>query len=203
MDDEALDRKGTRRMRRFFDLTDNMRVRRRWHLRTPRDEQGMEVDPWQFSEGRRVEPQGTIHFPVKPDGVTLEFTLDSFATPVVHQRLVHLFERLGLQEDVQFIPVQVEGHEGEGPYFILNTLRTIRCIDDARCQEVRFWEPEHGRPDKVGKYRVVSGMRIDPAKAGDARIFRPWGWPVALIVSEDLKEAMDAEGITGTQFEEC
>jgi hypothetical protein len=162
---------------------------------------GQSINPWPFCDGQRIESQGLIRFPVKPDGVSLEFTLASFSIPVVHQRVVHLFERLGHHEDVQFIPVQVEGHGG--PYFILNTLCTIRCIDDARCQEVQFWTPDSARPDKVGEYRVVSGMRIDPTKVGDARIFRPWGWVGALIVSEDIKEAMDAEGITGTKFEEC
>jgi hypothetical protein len=52
----------------------------------------------------------------------------------------------------------------------------------------------------VGEYRVVAGMRIDPDKVGDARIFRPWGWTVALIVSEELKQAMEQEGLTGTRF---
>lgn len=46
-------------------------------------------------------------------------------------------------------------------------------------------------------------MRIDPAKVGDARIFRPWGWTVALVVSEDLKNAMEEAGLTGTKFEEA
>jgi hypothetical protein len=115
----------------------------------------------------------------------------------VHGRVAQLFERMDVQ-DVQFLPAQVEGHAG--PYFILNTLRVIRCIDDARCEEVRYWKPENGQPEKVGEYRVVAGMRIDPTRVGDARIFRPWGWPVALIVSEDLKQAMEQEGITGTQF---
>ena len=182
----------------YFDLTDNMRIRHRWHLRTPRDAQGLEVDPWQFCEGQRVEAQGTIRFPVKPDGVALDFTLDSYATPVVHERVVDLFQHQRVQ-DVQFIPVQVEGHKG--PYFILNTLRTIRCIDDARCERVEYWKPEDGQPEKVGRYHIVSGMRIDPTQVGDAHIFRPWGYNGALIVSEDLKDAMEAVGITGTKFE--
>jgi hypothetical protein len=45
-------------------------------------------------------------------------------------------------------------------------------------------------------------MRIDPAKVGDARIFRPWGWVGALLISQDLKQALDQEGITGTRFVE-
>ncbi len=43
-------------------------------------------------------------------------------------------------------------------------------------------------------------MRIDPAKVGDANIFRTWGWVVTLIVSERVKRAMEAEGITGAKF---
>jgi hypothetical protein len=45
-------------------------------------------------------------------------------------------------------------------------------------------------------------MRIDPSKVGDAKVFRPWGWTVALIVSEEIKEALERIRATGTQFEE-
>lgn len=186
-------------MSSYFDLTDNMRIRHRWYLSGPVDETGKELeDPWQFRKGQRVEALGTIRFPVNPDGVELDFTLNAFATPVVHERVVDLFQHQRIQ-DVQFIPAEVEGHKG--PYFILNALRTIRCIDDARSERVDYWKPEDNRPEKVGRYRLVSGMRIDPTKVGDAHIFRPWGWNVALIVSEALMDAMEAVGITGTKFE--
>jgi hypothetical protein len=136
---------------------------------------------------------------VKPDGVVLDFSWAAFSIPVVHLRFVELFERLGVYE-VQLLPVQVEGHSG--PWFILNTLHIIRCINDSRCTEVQYWQPEDDQPEKVGKYRYVAGMRIDPAMAGDIRIFRPWGWSQALVVSEHLKDAMEKEGITGTKFVE-
>jgi hypothetical protein len=48
-------------------------------------------------------------------------------------------------------------------------------------------QPEDSRPDKLGEYRAVHRMRIDPAKVGDARIFRPWGW-------------IEAAGLSGTRF---
>ncbi|ATB40027.1 hypothetical protein CYFUS_005475 [Cystobacter fuscus] len=186
-------------MPRYFELEDDMRIEGRWHLRHPLDEHGQKINPWRFTKSQWLEPQGTIRFPVKPDGLTLDFTVDAFGTPVVHGRMVQLFERLGIQE-VQFLPAQIEGHMG--PFFILNTLRTIRCIDDARCEEVQYWKPEDGQPEKVGRYRVVAGMRIDPLKVGDARIFRTWGFSLGLIISEDLKQAMEAEGLTGTRFVE-
>lgn len=181
----------------YFELRSDMRIPGRWVLKSPIDEHGEEVDPWQFTESRALEVQSQLRLPVSHPGRELDFSLTGLGVVVVHGRVVQLFERVGIQ-DVQFLPAQVEGHSE--PYFILNTLRVIRCIDDARCEEVRYWKPENGQPEKVGEYRVVSGMRIDPAKVGDAQIFRPWGWPVALVVSKDLKQAMEAEGITGTRF---
>ncbi|XHF10467.1 hypothetical protein NR798_47730 [Archangium gephyra] len=185
-------------MPRYYELRDDLHHPGRWHLRSPVDEHGQKLNPWQFTESRRLEPQGHIRFPVRPDGVTLDFTQDAFANPVLHARVVQLFEHMGIQE-VQFLPVQVDGHPG--PYFILNALRILRCIDEARCAEVQYFTPEDGQPEKVGEYKYVRGMRIDPAKAEGARVFRAWGWD-ALIVSEDLKQALEHEGLTGPVFTE-
>jgi hypothetical protein len=183
----------------YFKLMDDRRSHSRWHLGTPVDEQGQEIDPWQFDEGRVLELGCMPRFPLDTPGDPLDFCWAAFTILVVSSRFVQLFERLNVR-DVQFIPARVEGHSE--PYFILNPLRVIRCIDDARSEEVRYWKPEDGQPEKVGEYRVVAGMRIDPTKVGDARIFRPWGWRVALVISEDLKLAMEQEGITGTRFVE-
>jgi hypothetical protein len=184
-------------MKRYFELRSNMRVPGRWVLSSPVDEHGQEADPWQFSEGRVLDLEARLRLPVSHTGRELDFSHTGLGVVVAHERVARLFERLGIQE-AQLIPAQVEGHAG--PYFILNALRIIRCIDDARCEEVRYWKPEDGQPEKVGEYRVVAGMRIDPTKVGDARLFRPWGWTVALLVSEDLKQALEHEGITGTRF---
>ncbi|HYO53092.1 imm11 family protein [Archangium sp.] len=182
---------------KYYDIFDNMRIPGRWHLKMPVDAQGEWIDTWQFKEGRVLDIKGPIRFPVKPVGVALEYTL-SMGVPVVHRRVVSLFERLGIQKEVQFIPVEVEGQEE--PWFILNALQVIRCIDDARCEEVFYWRPEDGEPDRVGQYKNVRGLKVDPAKVGEANIFRPWGWLVVLIVSERVKMAMEAEGIIGTDF---
>ncbi len=186
-------------MPRYYELADDRYHPGRWHLRSPVDEHGQKINPWQFTEGRGIESQGLIRFPVRPDGVELDFSWAAFSIPVVSSRFVQVFERLGIQE-VQWLPIQVEHHPG--PWFILNTLRVIRCIDEARCEEVRHWKPEHGEPEKVGQYRSVAGLRIDPTQVEGARLFRPWGWRVALLVSEDVKDALEREHITGTRFTE-
>jgi uncharacterized protein DUF1629 len=186
---------------KYYEMYDNKYIPGRWHLRMPLyDEGGGEddfFDIWQFKEGRVLDIKKPIRLSVKPAGSALEFS-HAIGTPVVHQRVVSLFERLGLQREVQFIPVEVEGQTE--PWFILNALRVIRCIDDARCDEVFYWQPEDGRPEKLGGYKNVRGLKVDVEKIGDAHIFRPWGWLVVLIVSEHVKQAMEAEGITGARF---
>ena len=186
---------------KYFELFDDMLIHDRWDLGDPVDEQGREIDPWQFKKGRFLELQGTPLLPLAYSGLALDFTTTPLGIPVVHARLAALFERLGIQNQVQLMPARVEGHFG--PYFILNILHIIRCIDDARCEEVQYRTLEDGDPDRVGEYRVVAGLRIDPSKVGDAHIFRPWGWRIVIIVSEHLKQAMEEVGVSGTKFTEA
>ena len=130
--------------------------------------------------------------------MVLDFNLTTLAIPVVHGRVVRLFERLGLQGEVQFLPARVNGQADT--WFILNVLKIIRCIDDERCEQVEYWKPEDDNPEKVGQYRVVAGMRIDAGKVEGIHIFRPWGWRVVMVVSQYLKQALEEEGVTGMRF---
>lgn len=182
---------------RYYEIYDNRRILERWHLRMPVDARGEWIDTWQFNEGRILELPAPIRFPVNPKGVALEYTL-AMGIPVVHRRVVPLFERLGIDKEVQFISAEVEGQAE--PWFILNPLQVIRCIDDTRCEEVVYWRPEDDRPDKLGEYQNVRGLKVDPSKIGAANVFRPWGWLVTLLVSERVKHALEEECITGIDF---
>lgn len=188
-------------MRRFFDLMDDRRAPGRWHLGSPEDKEGRKLNPWQFEKGKVLELGCVPRFPLDIPGTPLDFCWAAFSIPVVHSRVIQLFSRLSLHGEVQFLPARVEGHAE--PWFILNALRVIRCIDDARCGEVQYWKPEDNRPDKLGEYRAAHGMKVDPALVGGAHIFRPWGWRVALVISEELKQALEHEGITGTRLVEA
>lgn len=183
---------------RYYKIYDDKYIPGRWHLRMPLGRENELFDTWRFHEGRVLNIEGPIRLSVKPAGIPLDFS-HALGIPVVNRRVVSLFERLGIGE-VQFIPVEVEGQSE--PWFILNALQIIRCIDDARCEEVLYWRPEDGEPERVGEYRNVVGMKIDPARVGGTHIFRPWGWLVVLIISECVKRAMESEGITGTDFVE-
>ncbi|MFP2898341.1 imm11 family protein [Corallococcus sp. 4LFB] len=183
---------------KYFDLSEHV-AEGCWCLGHPLDDQRQELDdPWQFSVGEPAHFKGQIKLPLDMEGESLDYSHAAFGTPVVNAKLAALFQELA-PTDVELIPVEVD--DRAGPYFILNALRKFTCIDTEASAEVDYWSEEDGIPEKVGKLFSISDMRIDPSKVGDAKVFRPSEWRVALIVSEDIKAAMERAGITGAVFE--
>ena len=183
---------------RFFYLSDDVSVPERWDLDTPTDEQGRELDDYLFKKGEPIAIAGRLRIPIRAyDGEVLDFTEAGISVPIVSAKAAAIFSELA-PNDIQLIPVDVEAHPE--PFFILVCTRVVKCIDDAKCSSVEYWQPEDGRPEMTGTYRSVYGMRIDPSKVGDTQVFRPWGW-VGLMVSEKIKQALEHVGATGLHFE--
>src|SRR6476659_3836626 len=59
--------------------------------------------------------------------------------------------------DVQVIPAEIEGQLDQ--FCIVNVTRLVRCIDDQKSKEVRYFTPdcEEVFRDQVGEYRAVRG----------------------------------------------
>ncbi|SEN23976.1 hypothetical protein SAMN05444354_1352 [Stigmatella aurantiaca] len=184
---------------RYFDLVAELSAPGYWELGKTLDERGQEVWPWLLMQGEPAAFEGRLKLRIRSPGKPLDFSFAAFDVPVVSARVASLLtaEAPG---DVQLLPVDIDSQAE--PYFLVNVIRAVRCIDDRASAEVQHWTEEDGEPDRVGEYRAVHGMRIDPAKVGDAKVFRPWGWTVALIVSEDIKEALERAGVTGVKFTE-
>jgi hypothetical protein len=184
--------------KRFFDLADDVYVPHRWHLASPIDRQGRKVQDWDFKRGTPVQGEDRLKIPVKIAGNPLDFSEAGLRVPVVHVKVASLLAERA-PGDVQLIPADIEGQPDQ--YLVLVATRLIRCIDEA-ASEVSFWKPEHGVPEKVGHYMGVDRMRIDKTKVADVKVFRPEGWSSALLVSEEIKDALERMGATGTRFEE-
>jgi hypothetical protein len=184
---------------RYFELSDDMRILDRWELGNPLDKEGREIWHGHFSQGIPMEISTPARIPLYSPGRALDYTTTALGIPVVHAKVKEAFERIRIQDQLQFFPTTIEGQPAS--YFLVNVLRVIRCIDDVRCEAVFHYTEEDEEPERVGEYRNVRGLRIDPSQVGDLHIFRPWGWQLSIIVSERVKEALDA-GITGARFTE-
>lgn len=183
---------------RFYRLVDDVYFPRRWHLATPLDRQGHKVDCWDFTKGTPVQLEGRLRIPIERAGRPLDYSEAGVMVPVVHVKAASAFIELAPQE-VQIIPADIEGQPDQ--YLVLVATRSIRCIDES-ASKVQFWKPEDGLPDMVGKYYAVDDLHIDTAKVENAKVFRPEGWEVALIVSQDIREALETLSIIGAKFEE-
>lgn len=184
---------------RYFRLSDDVYIPGRWELGKLSDQRGEEVWPALLMRGEPAQMESRLTAPVKIAGQPLDFSHAAFGIPVVHVRIASALMELAAG-DVQFFPVDIPGHPDQ--YLVLNVTRLVKCIDNQASEEVRYWKPEDGRPEKAGQYRAVYGMRIDPSKVGNAQVFRTWGWTVALVVSEGVKKAMESLGASGAKFQE-
>jgi hypothetical protein len=183
---------------RFFELADEVNFPRRWHLAMPRDPQGLKVDDGQFRVGTPVHLRDRLKIPVERAGQSLDFTEAGISIPVVHVRIASIFAELAPQ-DVQLLPVDVEGQPDQ--YLILVATRLIDCIDEKASRFDR-WMPEEGEPHTIRRYSIMYELRIDKAKVGSSKVFRCEGWTGPLIVSGEIREAMERMGATGTRFED-
>jgi hypothetical protein len=185
---------------RYFLLKEDVKAGA-WFLGDPVDALGQKVeDIWAFTEGRPVQVHGRLNIPIIEPGRRLEFSVAGVgATPIVHVRVASILAELA-QDDVQLIPVDVEGCPDQ--FLMLMATKLVRCIDETASREVQRYGPDDGRPEKLGQYQSVAGLRIDSAQVGDARVFRTWGWTIALVVSEDIKNALERAKVEGATFEE-
>ncbi len=192
----------TARAARYFDLHDDFRIPGRPELSDPVavDARQKLDSVWLFTSGAHVRNVGKLRLAVKPPGPPLDFSLAGAGlTPVVSARVASVFRELA-PHDVQVLPVEVE--DRREPFFILVATRLVRCIDERACAEVVHYTADDSPPERVGHYRSVQGLRVDPSKTNGARVFRTWGWPVSFIVSEGIKEALEHAGVTGARFAE-
>ncbi|MGB7268748.1 MAG: DUF1629 domain-containing protein [Albidovulum sp.] len=151
-----------------------------------------------FTDAVPYRDKCPLTVPISNPGKPLDLSFAAHDMLVVSKRLgAALDDVCGNQ--TQRIPVTVEG--SEEPYEILNILETAACLDEER-SVVMYWGPEDDRPDKIGLYRMVAEIRIRPERLRDRDILRIAGWPLAVIVSERVRAAIEASGFTGARFED-
>lgn len=180
-------------MTRYFRLLDDVTVPKRWHLGSATLADGTEP---RLRAAIRFESSETPSIPVTHTGRVLDFTITSFAVPVANRRLTDAVTDVA-GADVQPIPVNIAGQPG---MFVLNTLRTLRCVDELHSEFIKWTKQDH-RADLAGQYRQITKLVLDEAKIPrDAQIFRIEGSLVELIVSAAVKDAMERVGCLGAKF---
>jgi hypothetical protein len=182
---------------RYFEVNDdNLRFPDRWFLDEPLTKTGEPIDGRDFVHGQPYLGPVPVHMPIQQEGRRVPFSLAAFDMPVVTQEIAQLVDQIAPGE-VEIFPVTIAS--SVAGYSILNVIHREACVDESRSEILR-WKPEDGRPDKVGRYRMLSDLTVDPAKTKNRHIFRVEDYVIILIVSERLKTALEQINDLGIVF---
>lgn len=167
-----------------------------WFLDEPRTVAGKDIDAREFTSGIPYLGPLPAIVPIQKYGREVEFHLAAFEMPVVSMAVANTICRLA-PGDVQCFPIEVPG--AAGSYQILNAVYSLNCLDEDRSEFTR-WQPGEHRSDLVGQYRMISTIRVNPAKTSDHHVFRIKNWNAALLVSGIIKDALGAIPQLGVAF---
>jgi hypothetical protein len=180
----------------YFEVNFDHTIVDAWFLNEPRTAEGTEIDARVFIDGVPYWGPAPARLPIFKEGRALNFHLASFDMPVVSLPVSEILREMAF-DDIELFPVSVDGHQGA--YFVLNVVHSAACLDLTK-SDVLWWQPEDGRPDKVGGYRQVADLTIDPSRVPGHNIFRLLGWEISLIVSQRVRDALIALPDLGVLF---
>lgn len=130
-------------------------------------------------------------------GELSDFLPNDFGWLLVSEKVARVFLRMA-NEFVELIRFSSPGifFKIEGDYFLVNILTLPRCVDFER-SESRWSRNLDGVNYISSIYKLVlDGSRI-PKGCG---IFRPGEYPVALLISEEIRRALVSSGVSGVRF---
>jgi hypothetical protein len=178
---------------KYYQIVDDPRIDDRWVLGTP----AAEPDAFEASWLGMRQPLPVRDYQVKVlrPGREVDFVLSASQVPIVSENLREVLEGLG-DPCVQFLTVRIDA--AVGTYFAVHAHRHLQCLDETRSKFSR--QPGDkappGRP-----YLAVYMFMVDPRHIpDDAHMFRIADWRPPVIVSEVMKDRIEASRSRGPAF---
>lgn len=172
----------------YYRLKDNVEYPNRWYLGDILD-----VNNWDLASDV-PEIDRELEIELYQDGEEMDFTLSEvYGIPVVSRKVK---KELECYSEVRFIPLLLEGVES-GQYFAMVTKSVVECVDEESSEFQKFEINDPVRPDKAGDYRAFMVLRLNQNNIGDVNIFRLKKFETAIIVSERVRNKLEAIGVTG------
>jgi hypothetical protein len=163
-------------------------------LGAPLDSSGT-IDARRFTDCEKFGAPGeSLKIPVVEHGRRPEFAFGAFDMPVVAPQLGNRLRDLA-PEAVELIPAIAGGTECH----ILNVFDCVDCIDEDRTVGEK-WPADSPRADRIGQYRTIVHLFLDPRRVSGRHIFRVQGWQVALVISDRVVEQLSRRDLDGIRL---
>ena len=181
-------------MTKYYELDEDLYFPGRWVLDDPVGAD--HCDGREFRYGNPIIINCPLRAPIHTPGKALDFSYSLSDVPILSERIANAIRDL-VGGRAQLFPVDVD----ELSHFeILNATAVIECFDESR-SEFTKWRESDGRPDRIGQYRMVTKLCLDPSKIPpDLHVFRVKGWKIALIVSQAFVDAILPLNPTGVKL---
>lgn len=138
-----------------------------------------------------------LRYEARKGGRVYDWNWGLFLLPIIRSAIAEqLLEVAGA--DVELVPLEVPGVEE--PMSVVNILSRPDCVDELRSAEVRRFTAADGDPERVGKYKWVGGLIVDPLRVGGANLFRVAGYEIAMVASRRFVDVARRAAWTGIDF---
>lgn len=126
-----------------------------------------------------------------------DYINNPFGYTIISERFANLLKELGIAPKTECVSATVINHKGrrvETPYVLMNILGCHDCLDFGKTVgKVDALEPQF--------FQWIDRLELDPAKLAETdHIFRVQAFPRLLLVSDWLKQQIEAVGLTGIRF---
>lgn len=184
------------RSKQYYQLVDDQNLANRWFLKGPVDQHGNRIKGEVFRVAQHVEVETPLVIPIRRPGDRLDWTFADFDMPVLSKSTAGVLSEI-LGSKSHMYEAHVEGCDEA--YYIFNARSCVSCVDEMKSEFIK-WTPEDGIPSKVGQYRQISRLIVEPNQIHGENIFRVKGWRIALIASEVVKERFEQLNVTGISY---
>ena len=146
-------------------------------------------------------PKGT--FPGEPLPLTPDFGCSTEYNPIGSQSFVDVVQPF-IGDQAQFLPFDLASEDKSSVtlsgYHLLHVTAEVDCLD-RKLTRVRNddWSALSSDEDFL---QVIPPLHMRFSAIRDFAMFRIKGYPIHVIVREDVKAAIEESGLSGTSFEE-
>jgi len=158
-----------------------------WFLGPARGPTGQEFDLQGLAYGRRTQLPETLVFVVRSAGIVLDWSFADFGVPVVRPNVLDLLTQFAAS-DFEWTPARVDGATER--FAVVNITSSLDGLDEQRSVLVPW---PSGTPElltRKRKFMGVTRITVNPARVSGHNLFRLANWSSAIIVSEQLRDAL-------------
>jgi hypothetical protein len=182
----------------YFEMLDDMKLQAARLLGDLLTPDGAEVMRWDCSFGKHVDWTGPLAAKVVKDGRPLDLSSNTWRTWIVSSKAKQVIEDVA-PDSVQYLPLNI--NNDCGLYFVANIVRRVACLDEKLTHVERRPLEDKKRPDLAGKISMLLDLHILPERANGEHLFRLEERPVHVVLSRQLKEALEQAAVSGIKFQ--